>query len=134
MTETENVNQPKAIMVIDDETDIVYIFRKSLELAGYGVFAFTDPLLAFEHLRANLERYGLIICDVRMPTMNGLDFAREARTLSPSIAIILMSAFSMADLHITPELKIAELLQKPVSPARLKETVSKYIPVLSTTS
>jgi hypothetical protein len=41
-----------------------------------------------------------------------------------------MSAFSMADLDISPELKIADLLQKPVTATKLKEIVSKYVPLL----
>jgi len=114
-------------MVLDDEDDIVYIFRKALQLSGFRVFAFTNPELALEHFKNNSDRYGLIITDVRMPQMNGIEFAEKVRTFSPSISIVLMSAFSMADLDIRPELKIAEIMQKPVTPVRLHETVSKYI-------
>lgn len=127
MTSTSNVTSTKAIMVLDDETDIVFIFRKSLELAGYGVFAFTDPLLALEHLKTNADRYGVIISDVRMPNMSGIEFAREARSIAPSLTIVLMSAFSMADLKIPPELNIAKLMQKPVTPAQLRELVTHYV-------
>lgn len=127
MTSTSNVTSTKAIMVLDDETDIVFIFRKSLELAGYGVFAFTDPLLALEHLKINADRYGVIISDVRMPNMSGIEFAREARSIAPSLTIVLMSAFSMADLKIPPELNIAKLMQKPVTPAQLRELVTHYV-------
>jgi two-component system C4-dicarboxylate transport response regulator DctD len=117
----------KAIMVLDDEGDIVFIFRKTLELAGYGVFAFTDPELALEHLKTNQDRYGLIISDVRMPKMDGIEFVEKVRKFEPTISIILMSAFSMAELDIQPELKIAELLQKPITPIMLSETVAKFI-------
>ena len=75
-------------MVLDDETDIVYILRKSLEFAGYGVFAFTDPAAAFEHFKLNVDRYGLIVTDVRMPIMSGIEFAQEIRSLNPAVAIV----------------------------------------------
>ena len=114
-------------MVLDDETDIVYIFRKSLELSGYGAFAFTDPVMALEHLKNNADRYGLIISDVRMPKMNGIEFAEEVRKIAPSVSIVLMSAFSTGDLKIPTKLKIADVLQKPISPKQLKDTVAKYI-------
>ena len=114
-------------MILDDESDIVYIFKKALELAGYRVFAFTDPDLALEHLQANAESYGLIISDIRMPKMDGREFVEKVRTFAPNINIILMSAFSMADLKIGFELKIAELVQKPITPIKLKEVVSKYV-------
>ena len=127
MTRTGNNTAPKAIMILDDESDIVYIFKKALELAGYGVSAFTDPELALEHLQANPDSYGLIISDIRMPKMDGREFVGKVRLFAPSISIILMSAFSMADLNISVESKIAELIQKPITPIRLKEVVSKYV-------
>ena len=117
----------KAVMVLDDEDDIIFILRKSLELAGYGAFAFTDPLLALEHLKTNVDRYGLIITDVRMPRMSGIEFAAQVRTIAPSMPVILMSAFKMSDLQIPSELNIAMLLQKPVTPIQLRKLVSKYI-------
>lgn len=127
MTSTSNVASTKAVMVLDDESDIVFIFRKSLDLAGYGVFQFTDPLLALDHLQNNAERYGLIISDVRMPGMSGIEFAGKVRVISRSIPIILMSAFNMADLNIPPELNVTTLLQKPVTPIQLREMVSSFI-------
>lgn len=72
LTTSTYISGPKAIIVVDDETDIVYIFRKSLELTGYTVFAFTNPLLAFDHFKGNLGRYGLIITDVRMLIISGV--------------------------------------------------------------
>ena len=130
MSSTDNVNPSKAIMVLDDESDITLLFRRSLELGGYTVFAFTDPMDALEYLKINAERYGLVITDVRMPKMNGIEFANRVRTIIPSMSIVLMSAFSMADLEISPELKIAELLQKPVTATKLKEIVSRYVPLV----
>jgi DNA-binding NtrC family response regulator len=127
MTTTDTTTTPKAILILDDEGDIVFIFKKALELAGYDVFAFTDPELALEHLVAKADRYGLVISDIRMPKMDGREFVEKARALSPSISIILMSAFSMTDLNIPSEAKIAELIQKPITPIKLKEIVSKYV-------
>jgi two-component SAPR family response regulator len=122
----------KAVMVLDDEGDIVFIIRETLKLARYSVFAFTDPELALEHLKNNVERYGLIISDVRMPKMNGIEFVEKVRTFAPNISIILMSAFSMAELDIRPELRIAELLEKPITSIKLRETVVKHIKLTST--
>jgi CheY-like chemotaxis protein len=117
-------------MVIDDETDIVCIFRRSLEMTGYTVFAFTDPILALDHFKSNAGRYGVIITDVRMPNMTGVELAKEIRKIDPSIAIILMSAFDMKELEISPSLHIAGLLQKPVTADQLRDEVSRFIPVL----
>lgn len=114
-------------MVVDDEPDIVFIFRKSLELAGYGVFAFTDPVAALEHLKIHSDRYSLVISDIRMPNMDGIEFAENVRKVANSIPIILMSAFDMSNLDIPEEVRIERLVQKPVTPLQLREIVSSYI-------
>jgi DNA-binding NtrC family response regulator len=60
------------ILIVNDEFDIISIFRQGLMKKGFSVFGFTDPLLALEHFQLNQEKYGLVISDLRMPGMNGL--------------------------------------------------------------
>jgi len=116
-------------MVVDDESDIVVIFRRSLELAGYGVFAFTDPIEALEDFKLNKDRYGLIISDVRMPRMSGLEFAAKIRGIDTSVSLILMSAFEIAGSEINLALNISKFVRKPVLPSQLKVIVSEYLPM-----
>jgi two-component system C4-dicarboxylate transport response regulator DctD len=127
-----------SILILDDEHDIVAVFKKSLELAGYSVFGFTKPLLALEHFKANSANYALIITDIRMPAMNGIEFVKEIRKLDKDIAIIVMSAFDLKELAIDkeqePELKIAELLDKPIMVSQLKAIVSKYLLAFTSSS
>jgi CheY-like chemotaxis protein len=102
-----------------------------LEISGFPVFGFTDPLLALEHFTSNATRYALILTDIRMPNMDGLEFAAKVRMLNRRVKILLMSAFDMNDLAIEPSLRISALLQKPLSPLLLKEIVSKHIDIRS---
>jgi two-component system C4-dicarboxylate transport response regulator DctD len=129
MTSIDTTTTSKAIMIVDDESDIVLIFRRSLELAGYNVFAFTDAIEALEHLKLYMDKYGLIISDARMPNMTGLEFATKVRGINASIPFILMSAFDLATQDISPALSIAMFLQKPVMPSQLKQIVSRYISI-----
>jgi two-component SAPR family response regulator len=62
--------------------------------------------------------------------MNGLELANHIRDIDSNVAIILMSAFDMKELGISSRLRIAELLQKPVTADRLRELISKYVPAL----
>jgi PleD family two-component response regulator len=57
----------KSILILDDEYDIVTILKKSLSIAGFSVFGFTDPLLALEHFKSNSDMYEIVLTDVRMP-------------------------------------------------------------------
>ena len=131
MTSTDIGETPKAIMVVDDEVDIILVFKKSLKLAGYEVFSFTDPVLALEHFKTNPAKFGLIISDIRMPNMTGIEFAAALREMTTLIPVILMSAFEMTSLEISPSLNITRFVQKPIMPAELRKLVSEYVPVMA---
>ena len=46
------------VLLLDDEFDIIPVFKQGLEKQGFHVFAFTDPLLAWEHFQINSKQYG----------------------------------------------------------------------------
>ena len=66
------------ILIVDDEFDIMSIFKEVLMNKGFHVFGFTDPLLALEHFQINIKRYGLVISDLRMPGMNGYEIRQKS--------------------------------------------------------
>jgi CheY-like chemotaxis protein len=131
MTSTDISTTSKAIMVVDDEADIVIVFDKSLSLAGYEVFSFTDPVQALEHFKMNPAKFGLIISDIRMPNMNGIEFATKVREMTALVPVILMSAFEMTSLEISPSLNITRFVQKPIMPAELRKLVAEYVPIIA---
>jgi two-component SAPR family response regulator len=88
--------QTVGILVLDDDFDLSSLVKQILQKQGFkNVFSFTDPLLALEHFRINHKNYSLIISDVRMPGMNGFEFAIQARKISSKIKILLMTAFEI---------------------------------------
>lgn len=116
--------RPRSILVVDDEMDIVVIFRQALSRYGYTVFGFTDPALALEHFRTNARDYVLVISDVRMPHMNGFELAASVKAIKPDIKIVLMSAFEVADLEFSvSEVKASDFLRKPVDIKTLVQKV-----------
>ena len=113
----------KNILVLDDEFEIVSLIKHFLQRQGYHVFGFTDPMLAIEHFMLNSRNYSLIVCDVRMPAMNGFECVKKMREIVPSIKVILMSAFDINDplyIGLSSSLKINGFIQKPFS---LKELI-----------
>lgn len=104
-----------SILVVDDELDIVLIFKQALSRQGYTVFGFTDPLLALEHFKLNSSDYGLVITDVRMPRMSGFELAANIKVIKPDAKVVFMSAFEVSDLEFSmPGVKINDFLRKPV--------------------
>lgn len=118
------------ILVLDDDFDVINIFRLGLEKYGLNVFGFTDPVLALEHFKINRERYAIVVSDIRMPTMNGYEFVKKVKEMKPEVKIFLMTAFEINDLEfsrVLPSIRIDEFIQKPVSVGNLFAIIQKYI-------
>jgi DNA-binding NtrC family response regulator len=114
----------RSILVVDDELDIVTIFRQALSKYGYTVFGFTDPALALEHFRTNAKDYALVISDVRMPQMSGFEFAASVKAIKPDAKIVLMSAFEVTDFEFSASpVEAKDFLRKPVDIKTLVQKV-----------
>ncbi|MDQ3872598.1 MAG: response regulator [Thermoproteota archaeon] len=106
----------QSILIVDDELDILVIFKQALSRQGYTVFGFTNPVLALEHFKINSAGYGLVITDVRMPQMSGLELAANIKAIKPDAKVVLMSAFDVSDFEFSiPGIKTRDFLRKPVN-------------------
>ena len=77
------ISKSKSILLVDDESDIVNLFKDFLENKNYDVIGFTNPLKALQHYKTNWDRYGLVISDIRMPEMTGYDLLKNIKKLMP---------------------------------------------------
>ena len=121
-----------SILVLDDEFDIINPIKQSLGRIGLHVYAFTDPLLAFEHFRINCKNYILVISDIRMPGMNGFEFIQKVKEISPAIKVLLMSAFEINSTELSTGLegaKVEGFIQKPISLHQLSSIVQKQLEI-----
>jgi len=119
-----------AILLVDDEFDIVTVFTQALKEQGFPVVGFTEPLLALNDFHINSERYGLVISDLRMPVMNGYQFIKKVKEIKPRVKIFFISAFEIDDIEFRRELpfvKVDEFIKKPILLEDFISTVSKHI-------
>ena len=119
------------IAIVDDELDILKLFRDFLsKIKDISIFTFTDPLLALEHFRMNKNEYVLVISDLRMANLHGLELVKIIKDLNPLIRTILMTAFAIKDdlfqQYARKEL-INGFLQKPVTLPDLYDQVRKQL-------
>ena len=68
-------SSPHSILVVDDELEIVSLFKEFLRNEGYNAVSFTDPVLALKYFKETTEKHSLIITDLRMPDICGIDLA-----------------------------------------------------------
>ena len=125
------------IQVVDDEFDILNVIKLYLRRVGLNVFGFTDPNLALEHFRINCKDYILVVSDIRMPGMNGFEFVRKVREISPAIKVLIMSAFEVNSTELSIGLggaKIEGFIQKPISLRKLSIIVQKQLEIKTLSS
>jgi CheY-like chemotaxis protein len=124
------------IMVVDDEPDILFTYKSLLSAEGYDVKAFTDPQEALKHFVQLLDPssyYRLVLLDIRMPGLNGLQLFYKIKTLSPNTKIMFCSALDIAEeiVSILPDIKYNDIIKKPI---KREYFVSKINSVLNNNS
>ncbi|MDW0128389.1 MAG: response regulator [Nitrososphaeraceae archaeon] len=116
---------------MDDECDITELFRDALQsLPGLSIFTFTDPTIALEHFKINKRFYALVISDLRMPVMDGIQLITRVKDMNYSVRTILMTAFDVDDklLHVYSKKGIINgFAQKPVNLQTLVHEVSDQL-------
>ena len=83
----------KSIAIIDDDPDLLNLFSEALTMSGYTVSSFTDPLLAYQHIQENADKYSLVIVDEKIFNLNGLFSSTRLLEVNPKLNIILLSNF-----------------------------------------
>jgi DNA-binding NtrC family response regulator len=87
----------KIVSIVDDEIDITKLFQYAISasIEGVSVITFNDPVIALEHFEDNKKDYALVISDLRMPNLNGLELLKKVKQLNPSVRTILISAYEV---------------------------------------
>jgi len=108
----------KLVAIIDDELDITVLFRDAIRgIRGISIFTFTDPIMALEHFKINRKDYRLIVSDLRMPGINGIELLKRIKELNPLVRTVLMTAFEFNDelfQQYAEKQIINGFLQKPI--------------------
>lgn len=111
----------ETILVVEDRQDVRELTRDILEENGYRVIEARDPneaLAIAEHHGAPIN---LLLTDLVMPQMSGLDLAKRLRTLRPDMRVLYMSGF------VTSGAFAAELVKKPFKPDALAQKVREVL-------
>ena len=119
------------VAIVDDELDIASLFREYLSrIKDVLVFSFTDPVVALEHFINNKYEYFLIISDLKMPRLSGIELIKKVKEANPFVRTLLMTAFEIDDPMFEEYRKaniINDFLQKPVRLEDLHSMVEKHL-------
>ncbi len=114
------------LLIVDDELGIRQLLTLVFERAGYNVRVADGGVRALELIRS--EPIDLLISDVKMPDMDGIELLRAARELSPDLAVVMMTAFATVDTAREAfKLGADDFIQKPFDVEELKLIVAKAL-------
>lgn len=114
----------QTVIFIDDEEPMRHAVEQWLSVAGYDARSFSSARSALEHISAGLT--GIILTDLRMPSMDGMELLRRALEIDPDIPVILMTG--QGDIESAVEaMRIGayDFIEKPFDPERLAQTVRR---------
>ncbi len=127
MSPTESGGGARRILVVDDEESIRDLCARVLARSGFQVTIAGDGEDAVRHLQD--ESFDLVISDIRMPGISGLDVLTTAKALHPSIAVVLITGFGTAEALARANQSGADrILTKPFDAQELLATVREIFP------
>lgn len=114
------------IILAEDDSDMRRFLSKALQNAGHDVVAFDNGLSAYERIRE--EPFTLLLTDIVMPEMDGIELARRATELDPDLKIMFITGFAAVALNPTSQTPPqAKVLSKPFHLKDLVDEVDKLL-------
>ncbi len=118
------------ILVIDDEEDVREVLKLHLESAGYNVLEAENGEDGINILRSedNMINVGLVLCDIRMPKVNGVECVDFLKKEAPGVPVVMVTGYPDTEMA-TAFLKkgVKDYLVKPVEKEKLLSVVGKIV-------
>ena len=126
-----NNDKPLAkLLVVDDDSDIVQVLKIGLLKNRFLVEAFTNPEEALQSFKSHAESYCLMLSDMRMPGLSGMQLARKVKQVNPNVKVVLMTAFEIRDEEFSkvfPSMSVDGFVQKPIG---IKDLTDKILSLI----
>lgn len=114
------------ILLAEDDNDMRRFLVKALERAGYTVTSYDNGASAYDRLRE--EPFSLLLTDIVMPEMDGIELARRATELDPDLKVMFITGFAAVALNPDSKApKDAKVLSKPFHLRDLVDEVNKML-------
>ena len=128
-----NDKSPAKLLIVDDEPDIVQVLKLGLLKNRFLVNSFTNPEEALQSFKSNAESYCLVLSDVRMPGLSGIQLARKVKEINPNVKTVLMTSFEIRDNEFSkvfPSTHVDGFIQKPIG---IKDVTNKILSIIGET-
>ncbi|NTU52843.1 MAG: PAS domain S-box protein [Chlorobiaceae bacterium] len=129
VSELSRGEQSTRILFVDDEEATVALMNVMLEYLGFSVLTVNSPVKALDEFRKEPAAFDMVITDLTMPEMTGIELAGELHEISPSLPVALMTGYGR-DIENTVPLSqygICKFLKKPVSLSNLSQVITEVM-------
>lgn len=124
----EHQGNGERILHIDDEPSVTTTISRMLQKLGYRVESFNTPHAATRRFREAPQEFDLVLTDLMMPGMNGIELAGAIRSLRPELPIVLHSTYTdNQDIILLRASGICEFMEKPTDLARIAATIRRAL-------
>ena len=93
----ERISAPARVLVVDDEALIRWSLNERLSSVGYDVEEAGDGASALTYFRDGAPRVDLVVLDLKLPDVDGVDLLKQIKRLCPTCRVVLMTAFGTPD-------------------------------------
>jgi DNA-binding NtrC family response regulator len=118
------------LLIVDDDSDIVQVLKLGLQKNRFSVNAFTNPEAALQSFKSNAKSYCVVVSDMRMPELSGIQLAKKVKEINPDVKVVLMTGFEIRDNEFSkvfPSTSVDGFVQKPVG---IKELANKILSII----
>jgi DNA-binding NtrC family response regulator len=126
-----NRDKPLAkLLIVDDDPDIVQVLKMGLIKNRFLVDTFTNSEEALQSFKSDAGSYCLVLSDMRMPFISGIQLARKVKEINPEVKVVLMTAFEIRDNEFSkvfPSTHVDGFVQKPISIKHLTDKILSLI-------
>lgn len=114
----------KTILLVDDEESLMFFLQKLLVREGYKIIMAGNGKEAIDLYKSNSDNINLILMDITMPVMGGIEAYQELVKLNPNVIILLMSAYSKDSFK---DIAGLNFIRKPIFPTDLIAKIGELI-------
>ncbi len=121
------------MLIVDDDRDIVHAINYGLPRNRFLVDAFTNPEEALQSFKSNAKDSRLMLSDIRMPGLSGMQLARKVKEINSDVKVVLMTSFEIRDSEFSkvfPSTQVEGFVQKPIG---IRDLVNKIVSVIGET-
>jgi len=113
-----------SVLVVDDDPDILEYLQDFLGAEGFDVTTLSDPALAVERIRD--EVFHLVVLDLMMPKVSGMDLLQQIRAVDDDIAVIILTGHPSLDTATASiQHEVSAYIHKPFTPAEFRDVIAR---------